>query len=476
MTTTSKNPASTPSGAGGRGTKRLSMKQFFGYGGGDTANNLCFSLAVSFLPLYYTDVALISPAVVGLIFLIMRFVDAFTDIAMGSLIDRTNSRWGKFRPWILFGSVPLVVLSVLAFSMPQGLYGTSGAIVWAAVTYFLMGSVAFTAVNIPYGSLAAAMTDNRDERARLAIFRTVGAAVMQVLVALLISPAIQANQGDPDALQSALTRSIVILGVFAIALYAFLFFVAKENVERKVARVKFSDSLQVLKSNRALQMLGVNSVVYLIGLFGVIGVLVYYTRDVLGNALYMAPFAVILYGMVILISWTFPGLIRKFGKPRLFQIGSLSGAIGAALLFLATADAPWLAWIGIVLVGISSGYVNSLMWNMEADTIEYGEWKTGLRTEGTTYAIFSFMRKLGQAFAGAFGVWVIGWFGYEGGAVEQTSQAELGIRVATGGFTAIAFLLAAILMFFYPLTDQKHREILTELRTREDANPPQPTA
>lgn len=196
-----------------RGAKRLSARQFFAYGGGDTANNLAFSLALSFLPLYYTDVALISPATVGLIFLVMRFVDAITDILIGSLIDRTHTRFGKFRPWILAGSVPLVITAILAFSMPATLHGTTGAVVWAMITYFLMGSLFFTIVNIPFGSLAAAMTDNKDERAKLAVFRSIGAAIMQVTVAVAISPAIQANRGDPEALQSALTWTISLLGL-----------------------------------------------------------------------------------------------------------------------------------------------------------------------------------------------------------------------------------------------------------------------
>lgn len=452
----------------GRGARQLTTKQFFGYGAGDTANNLAFSLAISFLPIYYTDVALISPGIVGAIFLTMRFVDAITDVLLGTVVDRTNTRWGKFRPYILFASVPLVILAVLAFSIPSAFHATNWAVVWAVVTYFLMGSVAFTLVNIPYGSLAAAMTDNSQERSKLAVSRSIGAALMQVTVAVAISPALEANRGDPDALQSALTRTVGALGIVAILLYLFLFLTSRENVERSIPQVGFKDSLRTLGQNRALQALGGISVIYLTGLFGGIGILAYYTRDVMGDARYLGLFATILYGMVLIVGWFIPPLAAKFGKPRVFQIGGFLGALGALILWRVPSDLIVVAVIAVVFIGISSGLVNTLMWNMEADAVEYGEWKTGLRSEGTTYAIFSFVRKMAQALGGAVGIWIIGWFGYQGGQVVQSESAIEGIRLAMGLLPAVVFALAAVLMQFYPLTDDRHRQILLDLRSRKE--------
>lgn len=459
-----------------RGTPRLATRQLFGYGAGDTAYNLTFSLAISFLPVYYTDVALISPAIVGVIFLVMRFVDAFTDILIGSVVDRTSTRMGKFRPYILFGSVPLILTTVLAFAMPGSLHGTGWAVVWAAVTYFLMGSVFATIVNIPYGSLASAMTDNPDERARLALFRTLGSAVMQVAVAVAISPVLQANEGDPEALQSSLIWTISLLGIAALGLYLFLFFTSRENVERKQKRVSLREALGTLRMNRALQMLGLVSVIYLVGLFGFIGVLVYYVRDILGDARYMAIFAVVLYGMIIAFGWAIPALIRRLGKPRLFQLGAVVGVVGSLLFLLAPDGVLWVGFVAAVLVGTSSGLVNTLMWNLEADSVDYGEWQSGLRTEGTTYAVFSFVRKLAQALGGAIGVWIIGWFGYQGGAEMQSDSALWGIRVATGAIPAVCFGIAAVLMIFYPLNDAKFRRIQAELDHRGEVGDDQSTS
>lgn len=451
-----------------RGAKRLSLRQFVAYGGGDTANNLAFSLALTFLPLYYTDVALISPATVGTIFLMMRFIDAFTDVIIGSIVDRTSTRWGKFRPWIAFACIPLVIMAIACFAIPGQFYGTTWAVVWAAVSYFLMGSVFFTMVNVPYGSLAAAMTDNGEERAKLAIFRSVGAAIMQVLVAVAISPSVQKYQGDPEGLQSAMIRTIAVLGVLAIALYFFLVVSARENVERKVAKVSLGQSIEILKKNRALQALGLNSVVFLVALFTGIGVLAYWSRDVLGDARLMGAFAVILYGAVILLAPFLPHLIRQFGKPRLFQAACFFGLVGGIIVYFSDADSIPLAFAGVVFIGVASGLGNSLMWNLEADTIEYGEWKTGIRNEGTTYAIFSFMRKLGQAIGGAMGVWVIGWFGYNGELETQSQSALDGISTAFGLIPAAFYFIALILMQFYPMSDEQHAEILEELRVRSE--------
>lgn len=464
---------STSTGAPSGGTERatvprLSMKQVLSYSGGDAANNLAFSLATTFLPLYLTDVALISPATVGLIFLVMRFVDAFTDVIMGSFVDRTTTRFGKFRPWIIIGAGPLVVLAVLNFAMPAALHGTPWAVVWAAVAYLLMGSVAYTAVNIPYGSLAAAMTNYGPDRARLALFRSVGSAVMQVLLALAISPAIETYQGDPQGLQSALVQTIIPLGILSLALYAFLFFTARENVPRTKAKVTLAQAAKTIASNRALQVLGVASMLYLIGMFSAQGILSYYTRDVLGDARLLVVFLTVFNGMILIVGWILPWLSIHLGRPRLFQLAAVLGVVGALLLFIAPESLVWVAFIGAALFGMANGSCNTVMWNMEADSVDYGEWKTQIRSEGTTYAAFSFLRKLSQAIGGSAGAWIIGWFGYAGQEATQTDGAQIGIRVAVGAMPVVVMLAAIVIMAFYPMRDVDRRRMVEELDARKE--------
>lgn len=460
-----------------RGARHLSLKNYLAYGGGDAANNMAFSLAMTFLALYLTDVARIGPATVGLMFLLMRAVDAFTDVAMGSLIDRTQTRFGKFRPWILFGSIPLVILAILNFAMPSSLYGTSGAVIWAFVVYFLMGSVAYTAVNIPYGSLAAAMTDNRTERSRLAVFRSIGTAIMQIIVAAAVAPAVREFQGDPAGLQSAILKAIIPLGVLAIILYLFLFLTSRENVQRTTGTVGLGASFRTIASNRALQMLSLSSVLYLVGLFAAAGMAVYYTRDVLGDARLVVWYQVLSSAPIFLTGLVIPTLVRALGKPRLFQIGAAFGVVGGTLMYFGSSDRLVIAFTGMLLFGIASGLVNTLMWNMEADSVEYGEWRTGYRNEGTTYAVFSFVRKASQALGGAVGLWIIGWFGYNGDLAQQSETTLNGIGIAMGLLPAVVITLSIVVMHFYPMSDARHREILAELEARTaDASAQEATA
>lgn len=453
-------------------TPRLPLRSFLGYGAGDMANNLAFSLVITFLTVYLTDVALLTPAAVGILFLVMRLVDAFTDVIAGSIIDRTSTRFGKFRPYILVFSGPLVLMAVLTFSMPVAIHGTVWALVWAWASYFLLGSVFYTLVNVPYGSLAAAMTQRSNERAKLATFRTAGGAIMQVAVALAIAPALQQFRGDAAGLQGALTQTIIILGIVTLGLYLFLFFTSKEQVQRDVPRVSLRQAFSTLRRNRALGTLALASVTYLVGLFTLAGTTIFYVRDVFGDALFASVALALIYGPILVLGWFLPRVVRAVGKKRLFTIAAIIGAAGTLTLLFTPAGSYPLAVLGFLLLGISSGICNTLMWNLEADSIEYGELKTGVRTEGTTYAVFSFARKLAQAIGGAAGVWIIGAFGYVGGAEAQTDSAQLGIRIAIGAVPAVLFLLASVLIRLFPMNEQSHAAVIKEIHDRRTSAVP----
>ena len=190
--------ATTPTTARAAGpqpaaTKKLGLSQYLGYASGDAANNLAFSMTSFFLLLYYTDVAGISAAAVGTMFLVVRFWDALTDLFAGRLVDRTQTRWGKFRPFILFGALPLLLISVAVFSIPTGIHGTSAAVVWAYITYALLGLL-YSLVNIPYGSLSAAMTQVPTERARLATWRVYGSNLTILMLAFVVAPQIKSSR------------------------------------------------------------------------------------------------------------------------------------------------------------------------------------------------------------------------------------------------------------------------------------------
>ena len=256
----------------------LRLRNYHGYASGDAANNLAFSMSSMFLLVYYTDVVGMSAAAAGTLFLIVRFWDAFADIFAGRLVDKTSTRWGKFRPFILFGSLPLLLLSVATFSVPDGSDGTQYA--YAFASYAILG-LAYSLVNIPYGSMATAMTQAPDERAKLATFRVYGSNLTILMLALVVAPQIK---GSDDLQQSLTTTTLIFVAGFV--LYLFTFLTAVEQVPRDVPKVSVRQTLDTVKQNRPLGMLCLSSLMFLIGMFTLQTIGIYYARDVLGNANY----------------------------------------------------------------------------------------------------------------------------------------------------------------------------------------------
>ena len=460
MSTSVLQDAATPAGTSAPTT--LSKISIVGYGAGDAANNLAFTTATMFLLIYYTDVAGISAAAAGTLLLVVRIFDAFADVFAGRVVDRAFSkRFGKFRPFIMFGSIPLLLLSAATFSVPQ--IGETGMLIYAYATYAALG-LAYSLVNIPFGSMAGAMTQVPSERAKLASARTIGGMLVSAGLGIFVAPLIVPG-ADLQTTFTVMTLSFVVIGTI---LYFFTVFTAKERVVRDVKNVSLKQSFATLKGNRPLFMLCISSFISLTGMLALSTVQLYYLRDVL-NALplyaVLSVFQIIVtFGLAALI----PAIVRRFGKRAAYMAGCGIMAAGGVVIFVAPADLVWLGFSGLVLCQIGLALVNMLVWALEADTVEYGEWKTGVRAEGITYALFSFTRKTGQAVGGALAAFSLAWGGYAAGAGVQTAQAELGIRAGAGLIPVIAAVLAIVVMIFYPLTDKRHAFIVAEIEARRD--------
>jgi glucuronide carrier protein len=439
--------------------KKLNKLSIVGYGAGDAANNLAFTTATMFLLVYYTDVAGISAAAAGTLLLVVRLFDAFADVFAGRIVDRTYSkRFGKFRPFIMFGSIPLLLLSVATFSVPQ--LGETGTLLYAYVTYAALG-LAYSLVNIPYGSLAGAMTQDPGERAKLGSARMVGALLVGSGLGIFVAPMIK-----PGAdLQQTFTTITLIFVVIGAALYFFTALTAKERVHRDVPKVTFKQSVDTLKTNKPLLMLCLSSFFFLSGYLALTSVQLYYLRDVLGRLDLYPVLSLIQLALTFVLAAFMPRLVRTLGKKRVYIHSSLITVAGGIIIFLTPASQVWIGFSGLVvsLVGVLA--VNIVVWALEADTVEYGEWKTGVRTEGITYALFSFTRKSGQAVGGALAAYALALGGYKSGAV-QSAEALFGIQVAAGAIPAVLTILAVLVMSKYKLTDAKHAEILSEIRAR----------
>jgi glucuronide carrier protein len=455
---------------------KLSVRSIIGYGAGDAANNLAFTLGTAFLLLYYTDVVGLPAAAVGTMFLVVRLWDAFADLFAGRVVDRTMTRMGKFRPFILFGAVPLLVMSVLTFAVPNGWSG-GAQLLYAYVTYAVLGLI-YSMVNVPYGSLASAMTQLSRERAKLATARGLGAASAGLLLTFIIAPQIQAITRDrslpadvrAEQLQSVFLTTTILFVAVGFALYFLTYRWCREVVVRVQPRVSIRDTFRTLRTNKPLGILCGSSFFYLIGLFAVGGATAYYAIYVLGDARYIIWMTLVTVVVQFATAPFIPRLVARFGKKNLYQYCGLFTVVGGVALFLTPGSMPLLALVFVAVKGFGVQLINTLMFALEADTVEYGEWKTGQRTEGATYAIFSFTRKITQSIGGALGAFALAIGGYVstlGPGAVQPDSAIIAIKASLGLVPAAAAILAMLVFVRYPLTEQRYSTMVTETDARK---------
>ncbi|GAB3061028.1 glucuronide transporter [Intrasporangium mesophilum] len=459
--------------------ERLPKRSVAGYGFGDFANNLAFSLSTAFLLYYYTDVAGLSAAAVATMFFVVRLWDAFADVFAGRLVDRTMTRFGKFRPFLLFGAVPLLFLSFLTFHMPESI-DDGAKLLYAYVTYAALGLV-YSLVNIPYGSLASAMTQSVKERAKLVASRFFGGAVGGVVLTYIIAPQISDLKAQRKTIspaeyreqaQAIFTQTTLLFVAVGTAAYLITFFLCREQVVRTQPRVSLRDTWETLRHNRPLGYLCASSFFYLVGLFAVGGASAFYAQYVMGDIMWLGPVTLVNSGISIVAAPFIPKLVDRFGKKALFQwCGLFTVGGGLALFFTPTgAIAPALIFMGVK--GIGAALINTVMFGLEADTVEYGEWRSGSRSEGATYAVFSFTRKITQSIGGAVGAAALAFGGYVSASAavpnpDQPDSAILAIRVTIGLLPALAAAIAMLIFWKYPLTDQRFREIRNETELRK---------
>ena len=349
------------------------------------------------------------------------------------------------------------------FSTPAGLSPA------ATVAWILLFDAAFqlcySFVNIPYGSLSAAMTEDPTDRSRLSGARSIASAVTGVLLAFVVAP--QFENTAADGIRLRFTIAAILLSVVALVLYWICFKGTREVVPRSPGKVTLSTTVKMVRQNKPLLVLCAAALFLLGAGFTMNAVMLYYARDVLGDAssftwLYLAQTV----GTIAVASLV-PRITVRFGK----RIGYVALAFVAVIGFMLIAVVPAggslvLPMVAFLVYGVGFGGTNALMFSMQADTVDYGEWKTGTRAEGGSYSILSFVRKCGQGIGGFAGGAVIGAFGYVAGSEFQSPGAIQGIRVAAGWVPAGLSVIAALVLLRYPLGAEQHREIVAELRQR----------
>jgi glucuronide carrier protein len=440
----------------------LSFRTIAGYGAGDAGCNIAFQMTGLFLLIFYTDVVGISPVHAGNIFLFVKIWDAFADIFAGRMVDRTMTRWGKFRPFLLWYSVPLLAMNLLCFWIPVDDYGMK--LVWATVSYAVLGLL-YSLVNIPFGSLAGAMSQNPVDRSRLASARMVGSGATILLLSLVLAPQIKAAD---DLATTFLVTSVLFL-VIGTVMFMTTFLTSKETVYREVEKVSLRETIRTVRQNKPLLRLCASSFFYLTGQNVVSAMGIYIANDALaqyagaGNWL-ASVVTIITTGAVLYVGPLGPGVTRKLGKKTGFM-GACAIAIAGGLIF-GLSGSLLLSLVGLFLIGFGMALLNTMTWALEADTVEYGELQTGIRTEGATYAAFSFTRKVGQAVGAAIASYSLAFIGYNGELEVQPQSVVDGMTAAVAILPAAFFLVAMLIMSRYPLTEAKFAEIMTQIQAK----------
>ncbi|REC93855.1 glycoside-pentoside-hexuronide (GPH):cation symporter [Kushneria indalinina] len=442
---------------------RISIVEKIGFGMGDAGNNMTFAAVVMYLSYFYTDVYGISPAVVGTIFLSMRFVDAVTDPIMGAIADRTRSRWGRFRPWILFIPVPLAVACVLMFTTPD--WSDQGKIIYAFVTYAVM-SLLYTAVNIPYCALGGVVTSDHRERVSCQSWRFVLVGVAYLILNSSLMPLVEwFGEGD-QARGFQITMGLMC--VIALFMFGFCFATVRERVQpventsnglikdlktlaanpkwRQVLAITFLQAFQFFLRQGA----AIYYATWVLGL-GAAGISIFVTSGVLGG---MAGTAIS------------PLLTRHSTKLRVFILSSIALVAACVALYFVSGDQVILAAIVVLVINICHGIGTPIAWAFMADAEDYGEWQSGYRNTGVSFAGNLFFLKLGLAAAGGLVGFMLSMGGYVGGADAQEPQALTMIVLLFTLIPALVSVLMTLAGWRFGLDDAEMDRIRHDLEAR----------
>lgn len=444
---------------------KLPLKEKIAYGFGDLGNGMMFDLGQIYLLKFYTDVLGISATYAGLVFLISKIFDAFVDTGVGSYVDSRKNIGprGKFRPYILFGTVPLAIMTVMTFITPNLDY--TGKVIWAFATYMIF-SMAYSIVNIPYGSLSASMTVNADDRTQLSVFRNMGSQGALFITGIIVLPMV--SQFPNQAI-----GFLVVVGVLA-AIGVIFHIICYKGVKERFtveppdtkgqSRIAFKNLLK----NGAFAVLAFYTLLTITAMFLKQSTQLYYFQYVLGEVNLVGIVSLFNFIALIPALYLTTVLSKKFGKKMTAIIGVV-GFIICEMLNYAFFGENVVTFLIFSTLGMFFLVIpNTVTWAFIADVVEYGQWKSGVRTEGIIYSSYSFTRKVSQALAGFIPGIALTFIGYQPN-VEQTADTLQGLGLLYFVVPAVISLIAVIVFgIFYKLTDKRHEQIVKELALREE--------
>ena len=447
------------------------FKDKIGYMFGDFGNDFTFILSSSFMLKFYTDVMGIHAAVVGVLMMAARFVDAFTDVAMGQIVDRSKpTKDGKFKPWLRRMCGPVAISSFLVFQSGFANMPYLFKVVWMIVTYILWGSIFYTSINIPYGSMASAISADAKDRASLSTWRSIGSTLAGLVIGVG-TPLFAYETVNGNTILSG-NRMTIIAGVFsvmAVICYMLCFKLATERVEvpQNNTKFNFGDLMKSLVTNRSLIGIIAAAILLLLVMLTMQGMNAYLFPNFYGNV--AAQSVAALAGSLVMLVVCAPlatKLSAKYGKKELAIGSCLFGAVVYLICWVLKPENPYTYVVFYVVANIGVGFFNMVIWAMITDVIDDAEVKNGVREDGTIYSVHSFARKIGQALSSGMIGALLSVIGYSA-ATAFNPEVVNGIFNMTCIIPAIGFVgIALVLMFLYPLSKNRVEANVLELKKR----------
>jgi len=438
---------------------QLSIREKIGYGLGDAASHIVFDNVMFYMMFFYTDIFGLPAAFVGGMFLLARALDAVSDPIMGWLADRTRSRWGKFRPYLLLGALPFGVSCVLAYSTPS--LGLTGKMVFAAITYTLL-TLLYTVVNIPYCALGGVITGDDTQRISLQSYRFVLATAGGMLSTVLMVPLAAWIGGANHA--SGYQGAIAVLAVAAVAMLLACFATTRERVlPKREAASSFWADVRDIARNDQWRIVGALTILNILAVATRGGAMMYYVTHILGRAgLFTAFLATYSVGNIGGCLLTKP-LTDRYCKVRVFTWVNLVLAALSVALFFVPIGQNGLMFVLVFAIGVLHQLITPIQWVMMSDTVDYGETKTGKRLTGVSFAGTLFVLKLGLALSGAVIGWALAATGYIAGGATQSPQTLQCIVALFTLFPAVCYALSALVARRYRLRRAEMRAIAAAL-------------
>lgn len=444
--------------------KKLSERLAYGFG--DFGCNIIYTAMSAFLLFYYTDYAGVSAFAVGTIMMVSRLFDGVSDIIMGVIVDRTKSKYGKARPWILRMCIPFAISGVLLFSVPTS-WAETPKLIYVFITYNLVSTVVYTAINVPYSALNALMTQNPYERSVLSIFRNLLATAGTLTINIFTLPLVEFFGNNA----LAWTKTFFIFGIIAIIAFLYTFWGTSERV-KSVAQLQSTENNDVpvlvgikalFKNKYWIMMTGMLALFFLMYAING-GSTVYYAKDILGDKNLVGTINGIFNIVQICGMFFIAMMIKKFGKRNIFALGLVLDIIGMLILNYSNGVMS-LIIISSVIRGLGNACGGATMWAMVSDTIDYGEWKTGYRTEGLVNSACSFGWKIGNGIGSALLGLILEAGGYVGTAITQTETALFSIEICFIWIPIAIYVIGLVIMSFYHL-DKEFPAIIRDLNNR----------